>query len=107
CQGMKTPVIPEFCSRTPYGSLPLPRYSALDAPSRLGGRACLTWLAGTMRGQLRGGTVAGRSSRPGRKEDRERLRHDLVARGGSLKKIADEMARLWGFRPRQAWRHAN
>ncbi len=46
-------------------------------------------------------------SKPGSKHEREKLRHDLLALGRSLKQIADDMARLWGFRPRQAWRYAN
>lgn len=45
--------------------------------------------------------------KPGSKHERERLRHELTRQGAPVSAIAAEMTRRWGFRPRQAWRHAN
>ncbi|MGW4521059.1 hypothetical protein [Amycolatopsis sp. NPDC004378] len=43
---------------------------------------------------------------PASKAQRDRLRREMQEQGCTLDQIAAEMATRWGFRPRQAWRHA-
>lgn len=42
----------------------------------------------------------------GSKADRAALRREMSGRGCTRREIAEEMGRRWGYRPRQAWRHA-
>lgn len=42
----------------------------------------------------------------GNKSNREALRREMSNRGCTRGEIAEELGRRWGFRPRQAWRHA-
>jgi transcriptional regulator with XRE-family HTH domain len=43
----------------------------------------------------------------GDKSDRDELRRSMQASGHTTEQIANEMMRLWGYRPRAAWRHAH
>lgn len=44
--------------------------------------------------------------KPGSKADRDGLRHEMTAAGSTTAAIAIEMRTRWGYRPREAWRHA-
>lgn len=47
------------------------------------------------------------SSKPGAKTDREALRRRLTELGAATQLVAAEFQRRFGFRPREAWRHAH
>ncbi|MFC1418610.1 XRE family transcriptional regulator [Streptacidiphilus cavernicola] len=49
------------------------------------------------------------TSRPkaGSKADRDALRTEMTAAGATLAAVAIEMRTRWGYRPREAWRHAH
>lgn len=44
--------------------------------------------------------------KPGSKADRDQLRREMTEAGATLPAIAIEMRTRWGYRPREAWRHA-
>ena len=48
-----------------------------------------------------------RTGRTGSKAERDALRQEMLVGGCSLELIAAEMERRWGFRPREAYRHAH
>lgn len=48
-----------------------------------------------------------RSAKTGSKAERDALRQEMLVSGCSLELIATEMQRKWGFRPREAHRHAH
>jgi hypothetical protein len=48
-----------------------------------------------------------RNSVTGSKAQRDHLRRTMREDGCTLDQIAIEMMVRWGFRPRQAWRHAH
>lgn len=50
---------------------------------------------------------SGRPTPPANKQERERLRHERLRQGHTIKQMAEEMARLWRLRSRRAWRYAN
>lgn len=47
-----------------------------------------------------------RTGKGGSKAERDALRQEMLVNGCSLELIATEMARRWGYRPREAHRHA-
>jgi transcriptional regulator with XRE-family HTH domain len=47
-----------------------------------------------------------RSSKSGAKAERDALREEMLTTGCSYNLIAQEMGHRWGFRPREAYRHA-
>jgi hypothetical protein len=49
----------------------------------------------------------GRAGKAGSKAERDSLRQEMLVGGCSLELIATEMERRWGFRPREAYRHAH
>lgn len=48
-----------------------------------------------------------RPGKAGSKAERDSLRQEMLVGGCSLELIATEMERRWGFRPREAYRHAH
>ena len=48
-----------------------------------------------------------RPAKAGSKAERDALRQEMLVGGCSLELIATEMERRWGFRPREAYRHAH
>jgi len=48
-----------------------------------------------------------RTRKTGSKAERDALRQEMLVGGCSLELIATEMERRWGFRPREAYRHAH
>jgi transcriptional regulator with XRE-family HTH domain/tetratricopeptide (TPR) repeat protein len=48
-----------------------------------------------------------RPGKTGSKAERDALRQEMLVSGCSLELIASEMERRWGFRPREAYRHAH
>jgi transcriptional regulator with XRE-family HTH domain/tetratricopeptide (TPR) repeat protein len=48
-----------------------------------------------------------RPGKVGSKAERDTLRQEMLVGGCSLEMIATEMERRWGFRPREAYRHAH
>src|SRR5262249_10298815 len=53
-----------------------------------------------------GAGVHMRHEEPGAKKQHDKLRRDMLTEGRTYEEIAAEFALRWGFRPRQAWRHA-
>ena len=53
------------------------------------------------------GSRVPRPAKAGSKAERDALRQEMLVGGCSLELIATEMERRWGFRPREAYRHAH
>jgi transcriptional regulator with XRE-family HTH domain len=53
------------------------------------------------------GAAVPRTAKTGSKSERDALRHEMLAAGCTPEMVAGEMERRWGFRPREAHRHAH
>lgn len=57
--------------------------------------------------ELEGAVPSAGGAKPGGKEQRDRLRREMLTSGRTYEEIAREMAARWRLRPRLAWRHAH